>query len=464
MADVNLEKKDSGLKKEQLLLHSLISKGAAKGVNSLEWKKLARMLAGLSTRRIARLLESNPPEIRQAIWELLDIDREAGVLGHLRDEFRNTVIKGMEPQEVATVVKNMQTDDAADILQKLPDAISNEVLNSISKRDRQRVERVLDYPANTAGGLTNTDALTTRPEFYVDSVLNHLRNRGDLPSNTNQVFVVDRHDNYLGSITLGRLLMSDVNMTVRELMSTDIEPINVMTDSAEVVALFDFHDWLSVAVIDESKKLLGRITIDDVFDVMRKQSDDVVLGRVGLKAAEEDTYAPVKQIILKRMLWLAINLATAFIAVSSIGMFQATLQEVVSLAVLMPIVASMGGIAGTQILTLIERGTARGDIAFHNLLWFIRRELTLSLISGAVFALLVSATVYLWIQDYQIGALLALAIMINLLVATITGVFLPSLLRFLGIDPAVAGSVILTTVTDVVGFVSFLGLATLVYR
>lgn len=448
---------NKGIDKQQLLLRSLFSRG------DVVWSQLRRMLQGLSERRIARLLESNPPNIRRVVWELLDVEREAQVLELLRDEFRKVFIAEMETKEVASVIKNMQTDDIVDILQVLPNTITQEVLRSISKQDRTRVERVLDYSADTAGGLTNTDAMTIRPDFYVDSVLNYLRNRGELPANTDQLFVVDKQDRYLGALTINRLLTADVTMIVRELMDTNVQPIVANTEIGDIVNLFDYNDLLSMPVVDDSGLLLGRITVDDVLDVVRKEAEHSVLERVGLASVEEDIYAPMKKIVPKRMLWLGINLGTAFIAAASISFFEDTLRQVVTLAILMPIVASMGGIAGTQILTLMERGSARGDIGRHNLSWFLRREIVLSALNGLVFAVLINAISYFWFQDYQVSMLLALALTINLVVAALAGVTLPFSLRLIGVDPAVAGSVILTTVTDVVGFATFLGLASWAY-
>lgn len=444
--------------KQQSLLRLLLSQG-----DETVWKRLNQMLKSLSDSRIARLLESNPPNIRRVIWELLDVKREARVLGYLRDEFRTVFLEEMETKEVASIIKDMQTDDVVDILQKLPATISTEILRSISRQDRARVERVFDYPADTAGGLTNTDTLTIRPSFDVDSVFNYLRKRNELPANTDQLFVVNKQDLYLGTLSMNRLITADGMMTVRELMDTSTQAITAMTAIEDIVNLFDYNALLSMPVVDENGILLGRITVDDILNVVRKEAEHSVLGRVGLGSIEEDIYAPVKKIAPKRLLWLSINLGTAFIAAASISFFEGTLQKVVTLAFLMPVVASMGGIAGTQILTLMERGSARGNIGAHNFPWFLRRELTLSIITAVVFALLVNAITYLWFQDYQLGILLATALLINLVVAAIVGVSLPYVLRSIGVDPAVAGSVILTTVTDVVGFATFLGLASWTY-
>lgn len=446
-----------GIEKQQILLRSLIAQGD--GV----WERLGRMLHSLSERRIARLLESNPPNIRRAIWELLDVEREAKVLEYLRDEFRTVFIQEMKTEEVVSVIKDMETDDMVDILQHLPDTIARAVLGAISKQDRARVERVLDYPADTAGGLTNTDALTIRPDFHVDSVLNYMRHRGTLPPNTDQLFVVDKQDRYLGSLSINRLITADTMMVVRELMDTSVQPIDAGDGIQEVVNVFDYNDVVSMPVVGEKGLLLGRITVDDVLSAARKEAEHSVLGRVGLASVEEDIYASVRKIAPKRLLWLGVNLGTAFIAAVAISIFEDALKEVVTLAILMPIVASMGGVAGTQILTLMERGGARGNIGLHNLPWFLRRETIFSIITGVSFALLISGITYLWFQDYQIGVLLAFALTINLMVAAMFGVMLPSVLRMIGVDPAVAGSVVLTTVTDVVGFATFLGLASWMY-
>ena len=445
--------------KQQLMLHALLSKGDQQVLD-----RVSQMLRGLSIVRTARLLESNPPDVRKVIWALLDKERGSRVLPHLRDEFRTVFLEEMETREVASVIQDMQTDDVVDILQHLPDTISAEVLRAMSAQDRARVERVLDYPADTAGGLTNTDMLTIRSSIQVGSVIQYLRNQKEFPDSMDQLFVVDRKDNYLGVLPINRLITADATSTVRDLMDTSVQPIDAMTALKEVVDFFNDNNLVSMPVVNDNRTLLGRITVDDILDVVRKEADHSVLGRVGLGVIEEeDIYAPVKKIMPKRMLWLSINLGTAFIAAASISLFEGALQEVVALAFLMPVVASMGGISGTQILTLMERGSARGNINPHHLPWFLRREITLSVMTGLLFALLVSTIAYLWLRDYQIGVLLAVALLINLVVAASVGVLLPHALRLIKVDPAVAGSVILTTVTDVVGFATFLGLATWAY-
>jgi magnesium transporter len=450
---------NKALAKQQSLLLSLLSQD-----NKQVWDRLNQMLKSLTTNRIARLLESSPPNSRRVIWELLDEERGAKVLGHLRDEFRTVFLEEMESREVASIVQNMQTDDLVDILQRLPATISTEVMKSMSAQDRARVERVRDYPADTAGGLTNTDVITVRVSLHIDSVIRYLRRQKELPPGTDQLFVVNKQDRYLGTLAINRLITAGDVSTVRGLMSTSMPAIDAMTPLEGIVNLFNDNNLVSMPVVDDKNTLLGRITVDDVLNVVRREADHLVLGRVGLGAIEEeDVYAPVRKILPKRILWLSINLATALIAAASISFFEGALREVVTLAFLMPVVASMGGIAGTQILTLMERGSARGNINPHNLPWFLRREMTLSALAGLLFALVVTAIAYLWFNDVQIGYLLAVALFINLAVAAIAGVGLPHVLRLIGVDPAVAGSVILTTITDVVGFATFLGLATLVY-
>jgi magnesium transporter len=279
---------------------------------------------------------------------------------------------------------------------------------------------------------------------------------------TDNLIVVNRVDQFIGLLPLRTLLVSDPSASVREMMVTDVEPINVNTPDTEVARLFERNDWVSAPVVNDNGQLLGRITIDDVVDVIREDADHSFMSMAGLNE-EEDTFAPVLKAAPRRAIWLGINLITAFIAASVINLFQGTIEKVVALAVLMPIVASMGGIAGTQTLTLLVRGIAMGQVGKNNQRWLLRRELAIGLLNGLLWAAVVAIAASLWFDDWNLGIIIAAALIINLLVAALTGTLLPLLLKRVSIDPALAGGVVLTTVTDVVGFVSFLGLATWFY-
>jgi magnesium transporter len=421
-----------------------------------------RMLNGLLPADVAHLLESSPPKFRHILWQMVEVEREGEVLGELSDELQAHFLSDMDAAEVALITEDLDDDDVADILQQLPDRVTREVLNAMDHQDRARLEQVMHYPDDIAGGLMNTDTITIRARLTLDVVLRYLRRLNEIPEMTDNLIVVNRSDQYIGLLPLRTLLVSDPSAPVREMMVTDLEPIPVDMSDTEVARLFERNDWISAPVVDSNGRLLGRITIDDVVDVIREDADHSFMSMAGLDE-EEDTFAPFYRAAPRRALWLGVNLITAFIAASVINLFQGTIEKVVALAVLMPIVASMGGIAGTQTLTILVRGIAMGQIGRNNQAWLINRELLIGLMNGLLWAAVVALVASLWFDDWNIGFIIAAAMVINLVTAALTGAVLPLLMTRVNIDPALAGGVVLTTVTDVVGFVSFLGLATLFY-
>jgi magnesium transporter len=332
----------------------------------------------------------------------------------------------------------------------------------MDQQDRARLERVMHYPDDLAGGLMNTDTITIRARLTLDVVLRYLRRHTEIPEMTDNLIVVNRSDQFIGLLSLRTLLVSDPAASVREMMLTDVEPIPVNMTDKEVARLFESNDWVSAPVVDDNGTLLGRITIDDVVDVIREDTDRSLMSMAGLDE-DTDTFAPLMHAAPRRAIWLGINLVTAFIAASVINLFQGTIKEFVFLAVLMPIVASMGGIAGTQTLTLVVRGIALGQVVKNNQGWLINRELVIGLMNGILWALVVAVAASIWFEQWKIGLIIAAAMVINLVTAALAGAVLPLLMARAKIDPALAGGVVLTTITDVVGFVSFLGLATLLY-
>ncbi|TBW56815.1 magnesium transporter [Marinobacter halodurans] len=426
-------------------------------------QQVARILnGGLSPSDIAHLLESSPPRQRALLWNLVDKSLEGEVLQYLSDDIRSYFLSKLNAQELATIIEDFESDDLADLLQQLPDTVIQEVLDTMDDQDRQRVEEVLAYPEDTAGGLMNTDTITVRPDLSIDVVLRYLRRHRSLPPMTDSLIVVNRRDEYIGVMPITKMLVSSPSATVREVMDTDIEPIPVNLSDTQVATLFERYDLISSPVVSEEGKLLGRITIDDVVDVIREDADHSLMSMAGLDE-DEDTFAPVMKTTKRRAVWLGINLITAFIASSVIGMFEGTIAKVVALAVLMPIVASMGGIAGSQTLTLVIRGMAVGQISGANVRWLLNREFLAGVLNGILWALVVSIAATVWFRDPMIGVIIAAALIINLIAAALAGTLLPLFLKSRNIDPALAGGVILTTVTDVVGFMSFLGLATAIY-
>lgn len=418
------------------------------------------MLNELSPPEIAHLLESLPHNERNIIWDLVDSEKEGEVLIQLGEELRATLIRDMSLNDLVSATVGLDVDDLADFIQFLPDRVTTQVLTSLDTQHRERLEAVLSYPEDSAGGLMNTDTVTVRSEVTLDVVLRYLRRMEALPENTDSLFVTTRDNIFLGSLSLSKILTSDTELTVTEVMNRDIESIKASTDDDDVAKIFETHDLISAPVVDENMKLLGRITVDDVVDVIRDEAEHSVLGMAGL-TEEEDLFAPAVPSARRRAIWLGINLITAFLASWVVSNFEGTLEKIVTIAVLMNVVASMGGIAGTQTLTLVIRGLALGQVSKSNRYWLVGKEIIVGLLNGIVWAIVIAAIAVFWFDDIQIGYVIAAAIVINLFVAAFSGVVIPLVMTKLKIDPAIAGSVILTTVTDIVGLFAFLGLATL---
>jgi len=415
----------------------------------------------LPAQDIARLLESSPPKERRLLWDLIEQKNEGEILQYLSEDISVQFLKEMDTEQLVAVTEQLESDDLADILQNLPETVVAEVLASMTAQDRSRVESLLSYPEDSAGGLMNTDTITVRPNITIDIAFRFLRRHASLPDMTDSLLVVSRSDRFLGTLPLTKLLVADPEASVRDIMETETTVIEANAPASEVAQLFEKMDLVSAPVIDEaSGKLLGRITIDDVVDVIRDEAEHSMLSMAGLDD-DEDTFAPIMQTSKRRAVWLGINLITAFIASYVIGLFQNTIDQVVALAILMPIVASMGGIAGSQVLTLVIRGIALGHIGAANTRWLLNREIVVGFLNGILWAIVVGALTAYWFDNIEIAYIIAGALIINLLFAALVGTLLPITLKRLGIDPALAGNVILTTVTDVVGFLSFLGLATI---
>jgi len=423
--------------------------------------RVRRMLHALSGAEIGELLESLPPAKRLTVWALVDPSLDGEVLVHVNDEVRGQLIRDMDDEELVEAIGTLDLDDLADILDDVPDAVIREVLASMDRQDRERLATVLSYEEDTAGGLMDPDVVTVRPDVTLEVVQRYLRARGELPELTDQLFVVNRSGKYLGTLSFNDLLTKDLSLTVAAAIDQSVEAIPVDTSAREVAREFEHFDLISAPVVDREHNLVGRITIDDVVDVIREEADQSVLTMVGLDQ-EDDMFAPVIRSAVRRTLWLGVNLLTAFLAAWVIGNFEQALDEIVALAILMPVVASMGGIAGTQTLTLMIRGMALGQIGHGNTLYMMRKELAVGALNGIVWSVVVGLVAVLWFQDVTLGLVIGAAIAINLLTAAASGVAVPLALKRMDIDPALAGGVVLTTVTDVVGFLSFLGLGTVV--
>ena len=419
-----------------------------------------RMINSLHAAEIGHLLESLPPAERDIVWELVDTKDEGEVLVEVNDEVRSNLIGGMDDRELVAALDGLDMDDLADLFADLPETVNREVLRSMDQRDRDRLQTVLSYSEDTAGGLMNLDTITVRPDVSLEVVLRYLRLRGEIPESTDSLFVVNRNDEYLGRLYLNQLLTEDQEKTVAEVMETESPSIPATMPCSEVASLFEDWDLVSAAVVTDEKHLLGRITIDDVVDVIRDEADHSIMSMAGLDE-EDDMFAPVVTSARRRAVWLGVNLATAFIAAWVIGLFQATIEKVVVLAVLMPIVASMGGIAGSQTLILVTRGLALGQIAASNARWILFKEIAVGILNGLGWAVVVALATVLWFKTWDVAAVIAAAMVITLFFAAMSGVIVPLVLKRLRIDPALAGGVVLTTITDVVGFMALLGLGAL---
>jgi magnesium transporter len=415
------------------------------------------MVHSLRPAEIARLLESLPLQERTLLWEMVAADDEGDVLVELSDEVRDGLVQGMQAEELIAATAGMDFDDLADLLADLPEVVAKQVLQSLDKADHDRLQQVLAYDEDSAGGLMNIDIVTVRPDVTLEVVTRYLRAVGEMPDGTDLLFVVNRDNEYVGSLFLSRLLTHDPDALVSSIMSTDVLPIPAHTPSRQVVWEFENRDLLSAPVVDDDYRVVGRITVDDVVDVIREEAEHSLMSAAGLDE-EDDMFAPVFKSARRRALWLGINLGTAFLAASVVDLFQTTIDKIVLLAVLMPVVPSMGGVAGTQSLVIITRAMALGQVDRTNAMRILKKELAVGLLNGAGWSIVVATFTYLWFGDWRIGGVIAAAMLINLFMAALSGFGIPLLLKQMRIDPAIAGGVVLTTVTDVVGYMTFLGL------
>jgi magnesium transporter len=425
------------------------------------YEEATTQLANLHSAEIARLLEAIPPRDRTQLWLNIDTGTQGDILKDLSEEVRTQLLSKMKVDSIVEATESLDMDDLADIVPNLPESALHNLLLTLDHKHRDHLKRVLSYPEDSAGGLMNIDIITVRDDVNVRTVIRYLRLLKEMPIDTDQIFVVDRAYKYLGSIHISTLLTNEAEQNIAPLINKNFHPIVADMPEHEVANLFERRDFISAPVVDKNNQLIGRITIDDVVDVIRDQAEHSVMSMAGL-SEEEDVFAPVMQSSKRRSIWLGVNLVTVFVAVFFISLFEATLQEKIALAILMPVVASMGGIAGTQTLILVTRGIATGKITTSNLKVLMNKEVAIGLLNGVVWSLVISAATYIWFADLMLSLVIALAIIVNLIVAAFSGAFLPLLLIKFKIDPALAGGVILTTITDVIGFVAFLGLATLV--
>ncbi len=421
--------------------------------------QVRKLLNNLSASEIADLLESLPIAKRLAVWEMTDPELDGEILVDVNDEVRASLIRFSTPEELVTAVDDLELDDLADILDDLPNAVTTKVLNAMDHQDRVRLAQVMSYDEESAGGLMDPDFLSIRPDVTLDVVLRYLRMREELPEVFDLLWVIDRHNRYLGSLKLADLLTGDPDATVGELMDTSQSAIPVDMPDHQVALEFEHHDLVTAPVVDENNHLLGFISVDDIVDVIREDAEHSILAGAGLDE-EDDMFAPIAQSARRRWIWLGVNLITAFMAAFVLYAFEATLDQIVATAVLFPIVMSMGGIAGTQTLTLMIRGMATGQVSGSNTTALARREVAIGLLNGLVFSVIIAVIAVAWYGDTLLGVVMGTAILLNLLAGALAGALIPGILRKMSIDPAIAGGVVLTTVTDVIGIIAFVGLAT----
>jgi magnesium transporter len=419
-----------------------------------------RMVNTLHAAEIAQLLESLPPKQRELVWEMTDPGMDGDVLVELAEDVRAQLIRDMDPEELAAATEGLEVDDLADLIADLPETVTRQLLHNMDQQDRERLSRVLSWPEDSAGGLMSTDTVSVRSDVSIEVVQRYLRMRGELPERTDRLFVVDRGDRFLGTVTLASLLTDDPDLLVGACLDTDAPRIAPDLPAHEVSQLFRDRDLVSAPVVDDEGVLLGRITVDDVVDVITEEAAHEVMAGAGLRD-EEDVFAPVVPATRRRMLWLGINLLTAILAAVVVQRFEGTIEKIAALAVLMPIVASMGGIAGTQTVTLIIRAMALGQVQWRDARWLLLREMGVSMLAGIAISVFLAVITVAWLGTWMIAVVIVLAMVINLLTAAIVGVMVPLTLRRLNIDPALSAGVILTTFTDCIGFATLLGLGAL---
>ena len=418
-----------------------------------------RLLQDMEPEDIAHLLEASPRKSRNVLWQLTDPEDYGEILDELSEGVKDGIVSQMAPQSIVEATEGMETDDVAYVLRSLPHDVSREILSQMDTVDRFRVETALSYPEDTAGGMMNTDFITIRADVEIDVVLRYLRMKSELPDSTDALYVLDEESRLIGHLSLATLLTTQPDILVSEVMDDADEAIPVNTDDGEVANLFERRNWVSAPVVDENLLLLGRITIDDVVDVIREDAEHSMMSMAGMDD-EEDTFAPVVKSARRRSVWLGMNVLAALAAASVSNMFEATLAQMASIAVLMTIVPSMGGVAGNQTVALVIRGLAVGHIGDSNQKELLLKEAGIGLLNGILWASIIGGIVMVWKGDIMLGAIISAAMLVNLTVAGIAGVTIPLILKKMNIDPALAGGMALTTITDIIGLFAFLGLAT----
>ena len=423
-------------------------------------KSLQTLLNNLHSSDVADILEALPLDRRLTIWELVKSENDGDILVEVSDAVRQTLIADMDNTELLAAAEQLDTDEIADIASDLPGDVLNDLLESLDVQNRERLESALSYPDESVGALMDFDIATIRNDITLEVVLNYLRKIKKLPDHTDKLFVVDRFGSILGVLPLERIVVNDSQVKVKDVMATDAVVFKPEDTANEASNAFERYDLVTAPVVDESRKLLGRLTVDSVMDYIRDETENEKLSMVGLR--EEDMFSTIWKSVQNRWAWLAINLVTALIASRVIGIFEGSIEKIVALAALMPIVAGIGGNSGNQTTTMIVRALALSQVTFSNLRLLMFREIGVALLNGILWGSVLGVFAYLLYGNIQLGYVMTAAMILNLILSAIMGVMIPLVLNRLGKDPAVGSSVLITAMTDSGGFFIFLGLATVV--
>ena len=422
--------------------------------------RLQSKLDDLHPADVARILEALPPGRRLRVWDLVKAERDGEILLEVSDSVRETLIASMDARELVAAAEQLDADELADLAPDLPRDVIQDVLESLDAQDRARVQSALSYPDESVGAAMDFEIVSVRPNISIETAMRYLRRLGELPDHTDQLFVVDHDDHLLGGLPLKRMVVLDPDSNVGDTMEKEVTSFKPTDDAADAASAFERYDFISAPVVDSSNRLVGRLTVDSMVDVLREESDSQMLGLAGLRE-EEHLFASVWKSAQNRGLWLAINLITALIASRVIGVFEGSIEKLAALAALMPIVAGIGGNSGNQTTTLIVRGLALGHINLSNAKKLLVKELAVSLLNGLFWGGILGVITYLLYHSVPLGLVMSSAMTLNLLVAALMGTLLPLTMHRLGRDPAVGSSVLITAITDSMGFFIFLGLATL---
>jgi magnesium transporter len=422
--------------------------------------ELQTLLDDLHPADVADLLEALPIEDRLNLWEFVKAERDGDILLEVSDAVRQTLIADMDSSELLAAAEQLDADELADLAPDLPKDVLQDLMESLDSQNRERLQSTLSYPDNAVGALMDFDIVTIREDITLEVALRYLRRLGKLPDLTDKLFVVDRNDILLGVLPLKRMVVSDLNANVVDVMAVDAVYFHPEDIADEAATAFERYDLVTAPVVDANNKLVGRITVDEVMDYIRDESESDMLSMAGLRE-EEDFFASVWKSVQNRWAWLAINLITALVASRVIGLFEGSIEKIVALAALMPIVAGIGGNSGNQTTTMIVRGLALGQIASHNMQSLIKKELGVALMNGVFWGGMLGLIAFALYGNYKLGLVMMAAMTLNLLLAAIMGVTIPLMMTKFGRDPAVGSSVLITAVTDSGGFFIFLGLATI---